>query len=480
MKDTDNKSPSPPQDNPFAEASDARKKITLLAIFLGVFGSILQSGTLSTMLPMAAAEIGGADYYSLASTLGAPISIAAMPLWGYIAARSPHLKMPLFMTSMGFGALAILVRLLAPNMAVIIAAMFFWGLVSPGIFVVGYALIRDMYDPKKAGVYLGLCSTLMMAAMLVGPIGGGFLMTAFGWRLLNAVILPFIAAALVLAFFGVKVTKEQVAHLAHAGGSFDFLGTVALTIGLGGLILYLSAGTSILPFFSMGSNVLLVVTAIALALLVWVVVKKQGDAIIPAPAFKNRNVLAFAAANFCANFSNMAAFFFLPSFIIYVMGGTGSDSGLVMACFSVAGIFLGPVVGKAIAKSGTAKPMMLLNGALRAALMVVLIFLLGPETPVWVLMAFMLCAGVYNGVNGPCFSAGPQIQLPSELRVQGNSLIQCGQNFGSGVGTAVYTAIIGMFGITGGMPIALAIAAAFGALVCVCALFLQKAQAAQQ
>lgn len=34
----------------------------------------------------------------------------------------------------------------------------------------------------------------------------------------------------------------------------------------------------------------------------------QGDAIIPAPAFKNRNVMAFTAANFCANFSNMAVF----------------------------------------------------------------------------------------------------------------------------------------------------------------------------
>ena len=426
------------------------------------------------MLPMAAAEIGGADYYSLASTLGAPISIAAMPLWGYIAARSPHLKTPLFMISMGFGALAIIVRLLAPNMTAIIAAMFFWGLVSPGIFVVGYALIRDMYDSKKAGVYLGLCSTLMMAAMLIGPIGGGFLMTAFGWRLLNVVILPFIVAALVLALFGVKATKDQTAHLAHAGGSFDFLGTIALTIGLGGLILYLSVGTSLLPFFSTGSNILLIITVAALALLVWVIIKKQGDAIIPAPAFKNRNVLAFTAANFCANFSNMAAFFFLPSFIIYVIGGTGSDSGLVMACFSVAGIFLGPIVGKAIAKSGTAKSMLMVNGALRAILMVVLVFILGPNTPIWMLMLFMLCAGIYNGVNGPCFSAGPQLQLPSDLRVQGNSLIQCGQNFGSGVGTAIYTAIIGVFGITGGMPIALIVAAIFGAMICICAVFLQK------
>lgn len=462
--------------NPFAEASDAKKKITLLAIFVGIFGSILQSGTLSTMLPLAAAEIGGTDYYSLASTLGAPLSIAAMPLWGYIASRSPHMKIPLFAISMACGTLTILLRLIAPSMVVVIAAMVAWSFVSPGIFVVGYALVRDMYDAQKAGVYLGLCSTLLMIGMLVGPVLGGFLMTAFGWRALNVLILPFVAAALALSFFGVKVSKEQAAPFARGGGKFDFLGTIALTFGLGGLILFISTGANLLPFFSFASNVLLAVTVVALAVLVWVVLKKQGDAIIPAPAFKNRNVMAFTAANFCANFSNMAVFFFLPSFVIYVIGGTGSDSGMVMACFSVAGIFLGPVVGKAIAKAGSAKTMMLLNGGLRLVLSIVLVFILGPETPIWLLMAFMLCAGFYNGVNGPCFSAGPQLQLPSDLRVQGNSLIQCGQNFGSAVGTAVYTVIIGVFGITGGMPVALAVAAVFGGLVCVSALFLQKAE----
>lgn len=474
---SDTQGAAPVAANPFFDASDLKKKITLLAIFMGIFGSILQSGTLSTMLPLAAADIGGTDYYSLASTLGAPFSIASMPLWGYIATRSPHMKVPLFAISMACGTLTIVLRLFAPSMVVVVAAMVLWAFVSPGVYVVGYALVRDMYDAQKAGVYLGLCSTLLMIGMLAGPVVGGFLMTAFGWRSLNVFILPFMAAAMALAFFGVKVTKEQVAHLARSGGRFDFAGTIALTFGLGGLILFISTGANVLPFFSLGSNVLLVVTVVAIAVLVWVILKKQDDAIIPAPAFKNRNVMAFTAANFCSNFSNMAVFFFLPTFVIYVIGGSGSDSGMIMACFSVAGIFLGPVVGKRIAKSGTAKGMMFANGALRLVLSIVLIFILGPETPIWLLMAFMLCAGLYNGINGPCFSAGPQLQLPSELRVQGNSLIQCGQNFGSAVGTAVYTVIIGVFGVTGGMPIALVVAAAFGGLVCVSSLFLQKVEA---
>ncbi|MBR2789700.1 MAG: hypothetical protein IKD70_03670, partial [Eggerthellaceae bacterium] len=66
--------------NPFAEASSTKKRITLIAVFFAVFASILQSGTLSTMLPLAAADIGGTDYYSLASTIATPLGLAAMPL----------------------------------------------------------------------------------------------------------------------------------------------------------------------------------------------------------------------------------------------------------------------------------------------------------------------------------------------------------------------------------------------------------------
>lgn len=194
--------------NPFTEAPDGKKRLILFAIFVAILGSMMQSSTLSTMLPMAAGEIGGKDYYSLASTIGAPLSIAAMPLWGYIAARSPHLKVPLFMVSMAAGMVTMVLRLFAPSMAMVIVAMVFWGFVSPGIFVVGYALIRDMYDAQKAGVYLGVCSTLMMIAMIAGPVGAGALMTYVGWRSLNIFILPFMVLALVLPIFGVKVTKE--------------------------------------------------------------------------------------------------------------------------------------------------------------------------------------------------------------------------------------------------------------------------------
>lgn len=465
-----------PKGNPFADAPEAKKMITFIAICLAVFGSIFQSTTLSTFLPLAAADIGGMEIYSLASTVGSPLAVACMPLWGYIAARSPHMKINMITISMACGAIAVLLRAFAPSMGVIIAAMIFWGFVSPGIFVCGFALIREMWGAEKGGARLGLTSTILMIASLIGPIGGGALMDALGWRALNWFLLVFIGLAFImLLFFSIKVKKEDVAHLARES-KFDFSGTIALVIGLGGLIVWISCGKSLLPFGTLWSNVVLAVTIVALIVMVVIIKKKQGDAIIPAPAMKDRNVLAFTFANFFSMFSNMALFFFLPAYIINVMGGTGLMAGGAVAIQSIIGIFLGPIVGKKIGKSGSAKGFSMWNGALRCIFNVAFIVILLWFPNYIVVCVVMFLSGFYNSISNVVFAAGPQVMLKPELRMQGNSVIQCGQNFGGGVGTAVYTVCIAA-GLTQGMPIALGIAAVAGALVFVCSLFMKKQEA---
>ena len=67
-----------------------------------------------------------------------------------------------------------------------------------------------------------------------------------------------------------------------------------------------------------------------------------------------------------------------------------------------------------------------------------------------------------------------QIQLPADIRVQGNSLIQVGQNLGGSIGTAVYTVILGTMGVVGGMPVALTVSIVTAAAALVFALRLKK------
>ena len=203
----------------------------------------------------------------------------------------------------------------------------------------------------------------------------------------------------------------------------------------------------------MASNALFVVALAALIALVLVIRRKQGDAIIPATALKNRNTLSFGIANFFCMFSNMAVFFFLPMYVITAMGCSAVEAGLTTTLYSVAGLFLSPIFGRMIGKAGNARGVLSFGCIMRILVAGALLAFVAPYANIFVIYVIMSVAGCYNSVQRRCLGLGPQIGFPADIRVQGNSLIQVGQNLGGSIGTAVYTVILGTMGVVGGMPL---------------------------
>lgn len=424
----------------------------IVGIYLGVIANLLVSTTNSLVFPAAAADIGGMEIYGLAQGISGILSVCAMPIFGFIGARNPAMKRVLCGGALGVGAVVLIIRGFAPSMMVIIVANIFWGLVSAGVFAIGFTMIRDLYDREKAGLYLGLVGTMMSIAMLVGPSLGGVVVDRIGWRVWCFILAAFLVAGALTVLMGVKVTKEEAEPLALKGGKFDFSGAAAITLFLGCLIIVLSMGNSYVRFGSMLSNVLIVVSVIALVALIFIIRKKGDDAIVPLNALKDRNTLVFTGANFLHNFGAMTISFFIAGFIMRTLAndplcvalGPALAAGIASALMAVLGLFLGPVFGKMIAKSGDAKGVMTLGNVFRVLVMGAFVFVLVPGVPVWVIYILMFFAGVFNSQQTVTQSAGPQIQLKKELRTIGNSVIQLGQNLGAGVGMALFTLLVGM------------------------------------
>lgn len=445
--------------NAFQSAPGRKKTLTLLSLYVGIIGSILISASQSTMLPAAALEIGGTEIYSLVSTLTGVVSVAAMPLYGWFAARNPAVKSKLYAFSMLVGAVVIFARAFARSMWAIIIPGSLYGFVSAGLYVLGYSVIRDVYDREKAGVYLGLVATFQSIGMLVGPAVCGVLIDLGSWRAVNHMIWPFLLVAALLAFAGVNVKKEDVREMAVNTG-FDFAGAVCLVVFLASFILALSLGSSFAPFGGLASNLMLVIAAASLVGLILVIRKKGQASILPVGVLRDKNTLCLAAANLFTNCSNTAVFFFIPTFALYVMKVSATQAGLTTTLMSVAGLFMGPVYGKLIGKSGNARAVYLSGTALRVVVMACLVLFLRENTPIALLYFFMFLAGFYASCAGVVFALAPQVQIRSELRVQSNSVIQISQNFGGSLGTAIYTLVIGMLGVADGMQVAFVISLA--------------------
>lgn len=458
-------------DNPFLNAPKNKKMITLIGLYIGIVASLLQSSSTSVILPIAAMEIGGQDIYPLCNVIG-NLLICAMPVYGFFCAKNPGLKRPLICISFVVGAIVLFTRAIAQSMVFIVAMTFFYSLFSAGIYVVGFSMIRDLFEGKQAGLYLGLVGTFMSVGMLLGPVINGVLIDLMGWRFVCHIIWILMMVACAFIFFGVNVKPSEAKHLGNPNMKFDALGAVFLVLFLVGLLLPLSFGNSYIPYGTPLNYGLLVLALVSLVVLIIDHVKKKGDAIIPTTVLKNKNVLILTCGSFFLTFSSMAIFFFMSSYIIYVMGGTALQASLASAAMSVLGLFIGPVFGRYIGKTGNARNLLLIGTIVRIAITITFIFLLSPTTPLWVIIALMLLAGFYNSQQSVTFSTAPQIQIPAELRAQGNSVIQFAQNLGSSAGMLIYTIIIGM-GLEKGFPIALWVAVGAAAIVLITSLFLK-------
>ncbi len=466
--------------NPYQAAQPGKKLMSLIGVYIAVAVMVIMSGGDATMLPVAAKEIGGLDFYSLSQTLNGVIGVAMMPLYGYLIGKNPAIKRDLYSVSIFICALAVYCRTLAHSMWLIVILGLFLGAAAPAIFVVGYSLIRDMYDIKKAGTYLGITGTMMAVGMLVGPTGTGLLIDASGWRSINYVTGSLYLISVILVFFGVKVSKEDAKSMGVSSGAFDVPGAVALIVFLGGIILTLSLGSTFAPFGGLLSNCLIGVAVAALIVLVLIIRKKKNSAILPVLVLKDRNTLCLTGINLLANFSVMAIFFFLPMYVIYVMKQSSAAAGLSITCFSILGLFLGPVFGRMIGKSGNARTIMIITTLFRIVLTACFIFIVKASTPIWIVYVIMSISGIFSSSGSVVPAVAPQIQVKPEIRQLGNSIIQVGANLGSGIGIAIYTMVIGVAGIEKGFPIACSVALGSAVLLLLISLPLQRLPASSE
>ena len=469
--------------NPFVEAAGSKKMFILLAIFIGVTANLMISTTNSTVLVATAKEIGGMEIYPLASSISGILGICIMPIYGYLSSKGPHNRRMILAVSAFVGVLTCLLRAVSPNMIFLILTGVLWGMVSAGNFVVGYTMIRDMYDKNKAAIFIGFIGTAMGVGKLVGPIISGFMVDnlASGWRVWFWFLTALMLVSAILAFLGPKVKKEEVAHMVRGAAKLDIPGCIAMIVLLAGIIISLSLPAQVPPgsplFFG-----LLAMSAVALIAFILIVRSKKDNALIPLSVVTDRNTVFLSLMNFMANMSVVGILFFLPAYVMRVLVedplvltlGPALAAGMLTTLIGICGAILSPIYGKMIGKAGNARTVCIIAFAGRVVVMVGLLVFVSPTCPVWLLWILMFMAGVYNGANTCAASVGAQVQIKQSMRAMSNSLVQLGQNLGASLGIVIFTFITSTYGITDGMPIGLWLSLGLAVIFLIVSLPLKK------
>ena len=98
---------------------------------------------------------------------------------------------------------------LAPSLALLVAARFAQAIGCCTGVVVARAIVRDAYAPAEGARVLAKASSLLALAPLLGPILGGYLQVAFGWR---AAFVALTVAGLVVWIAALRRMRESHAQ----------------------------------------------------------------------------------------------------------------------------------------------------------------------------------------------------------------------------------------------------------------------------
>jgi len=224
---------------------------------------------------------------------------------------------------------------LAPTGFVLILARAVQGVGGAMIFGTGMAILTSVYPPGERGHALGLNTAAVYTALSLGPVLGGFLVHAWGWRSVFWTSVPVAALALALALFRLKGEWADA-----RGEGFDLKGAFYLGFGLAALMY----GFSRLP--SLAGAVL---TATGLLALVGFVLYEleAPEPLLDLRLFRHNRIFAFSNLAALFNYSATSAVAFLMSlYLQYIKGLPPQKAGLVLVAQPVVMALASPFAGR--------------------------------------------------------------------------------------------------------------------------------------
>ncbi len=212
-----------------SEAGSAGWQRNLAAVWLSQLLASLGFAFAFPFIPLFVQDLGVKDQHAVelwAGLLGFAGGIAmavSAPIWGTLADR--YGRKPMLLRAMLGGAVFLGAMGLVQNVEQLLVLRFLQGAVT-GTMAASTALVASFVPRARLGFALGLIQVSAYAGFALGPLVGGLIADAFGYRysfFLTSAVLA--AGGIVVAFF-VREGFAKPLAAAHSGAPFADLGSL--------------------------------------------------------------------------------------------------------------------------------------------------------------------------------------------------------------------------------------------------------------
>jgi DHA2 family methylenomycin A resistance protein-like MFS transporter len=332
-------------------ASARSKALVLAALCLGQFMIQLDLTIVNVALPSIGRDLGASvaglqwvvDGYSLALA-------SLLLIGGRVGDRSGHKRV--YLTGLAVFGVGSGLCALAPSAGWLVGFRVLQGVGGAIELPATLAILTLTFiDERERAQAVGIWAGAAGSSLVVGPVLGGGLIAAFGWRAVFIVNLPIALAIGGLTLVGVRETVEP------GGGGLDLpgqvLGAAALGLLAGGAIeggRHGFADPLALGLFVGG----------ALSVVAFVVVEHLvADPVLPLGYFRRAAYAAANADGLVMGFVTFGVLFLFALFFQQAQGDSAIAAGLRFLPLTVAFVVTGPLVGRMIDRVGHRAPMAL-------------------------------------------------------------------------------------------------------------------------
>ncbi|MCA8271504.1 MFS transporter [Burkholderia sp. AU30280] len=349
----------------------------------------------------------------------------------------------LYLAGLVLFALASLACGAASAPATLIAARALQGVGAAAMLPNSLALLNDAcrHDPHLRARAVGWWTAAGSISIAAGPVVGGLLIAAWGWRGIFLVNLPLCAAGLAAAFAWIPARRAVAAPAApsRSVSALDLHGqliAIAMLTALTGAVIEWRPLGFTHPVVAGGFALA------ALAAFAFVAAEaRTATPMLPLSLFRHRTFSAAVLFGICVNLTYYGTVFVLALYLQRARGESALQAGLAFLPLTGGFLLSNLASGRVVARHGPRAPM--LAGALVAALGYGSLHFIDASTPLAVLLVPFLLIPTGMGFAVPAMTTAVLASVAPERAGIASAVLNTARQAGGAMGVAAFGALAG-------------------------------------
>ena len=415
------------------QMSKTKAVLILTGIMASLLLSALDSTVVSTAMKKIVDNLGDMQNYSWPFTIYMLCSTMAIPICGGLSDIYGH--KPMFLIGIATFLTGSMLCGISQNMMQLIIFRGLQGIGGGMIVSSVFTVVADMFEPAQRGKYTGIVTSMYGVASIIGPLAGGFVTDAFGWRWIFFMNLPLGIAAIVITAVSMPKFKSG-----ESKKNVDYAGIAALIFALAPMLLDFSMAGKSFAWISAPCIGMFLLSAVMTAAFI-VLEKRSSNPMIPLGFFRDRAIGVSFLIAFFSQALMFSAIMYLPYFVQGVIGSTAMTSGAVITPMMLGLLLASNITGQIISRLGKAR-VLSVSAFLVMGAGAFLLSKMTVGTSYSAAIAFMVILGFGVGMSMPVTNVNAQNAAPKQQIGSVTSSVMFFRNIGSTIGSAIFGVIM--------------------------------------